>query len=101
MNVMHRGLTEEARQPSPTEHAPAREEDIRARAYAIWEDEGRPYGQHLEHWRRAADEVAALGRTPPPVNGARPKAAEAKAVKPATKAVKPSVSRTTKPKTKA
>jgi hypothetical protein len=30
-----------------------RERLIRERAYFIWEQEGRPEGRHLEHWRRA------------------------------------------------
>ena len=30
---------------------------IRERAYQIWEREGRPDGKHLEHWRRAEQEV--------------------------------------------
>jgi Protein of unknown function (DUF2934) len=34
---------------------------IRARAYAIWEDEGRPNGKHLEHWLQAKRLVAAEG----------------------------------------
>jgi hypothetical protein len=29
----------------------------RARAYEIWEQEGRPEGQHDEHWARAASEL--------------------------------------------
>jgi len=32
---------------------------IEARAYAIWEEEGRPFGKHLEHWLRAQRLVAA------------------------------------------
>lgn len=32
---------------------------IRERAYAIWEDEGRPDGRALEHWERAYHEVFA------------------------------------------
>ena len=32
---------------------------IRARAYAIWEEEGRPDGKHLEHWVRAKRLIAA------------------------------------------
>ena len=32
---------------------------IRARAHAIWEDEGRPQGRHHVHWRRAKRLVAA------------------------------------------
>ena len=29
----------------------------RERAYEIWEAEGRPHGQHDDHWRRAQDEM--------------------------------------------
>jgi hypothetical protein len=97
VNIMHRALAKEAHQLSPTEPGVAAEEDIRARAYAIWEDEGRPEGQHLEHWRRAADEVAAVQEAPQPLNGARPKAT--KTVK--SPAGKSPARRTTKPKTKA
>jgi hypothetical protein len=35
------------------------EEKIRERAYAIWEQEGRPDGKHLEHWSRAKRMIAA------------------------------------------
>ena len=34
-----------------------REQAIRERAYAIWEEEGRPGGQHLNHWFRAEAEI--------------------------------------------
>jgi Protein of unknown function (DUF2934) len=34
-----------------------REQAIRERAYAIWEEEGRPEGQHLNHWFRAEAEI--------------------------------------------
>ena len=34
-----------------------REEAIRRRAYAIWNESGRPVGQHLRHWRQAEQEV--------------------------------------------
>ncbi|MGJ7043800.1 DUF2934 domain-containing protein [Shinella sp. BE166] len=34
-----------------------KEQQHRERAYKIWEDEGRPYGQHADHWRRAGEEV--------------------------------------------
>jgi hypothetical protein len=34
----------------------AEEEPIRERAYAIWEEEGRPEARHLDHWQRAAAE---------------------------------------------
>jgi hypothetical protein len=31
---------------------------IRTRAYAIWEEEGRPEGRDWEHWHRAALEIS-------------------------------------------
>jgi Protein of unknown function (DUF2934) len=34
-----------------------KEQAIRERAYAIWEEEGRPDGKDLEHWCRAEDEI--------------------------------------------
>lgn len=48
------------------------EERIKARAYALWEEEGRPHGRHLEHWRLASEPSAANGpdadgaESPPP-----------------------------------
>ena len=30
---------------------------IRERAYAIWEEEGRPGGREWEHWERASYEI--------------------------------------------
>jgi len=36
---------------------PATDEQIRLRAYQIWEEEGRPDGRAEEHWQRASDEV--------------------------------------------
>jgi len=38
---------------------PSKIERIAARAYEIWEQEGRPTGKAEEHWRRAEQEVAA------------------------------------------
>lgn len=35
------------------------EQQIRERAYAIWEREGRPAGRHLEHWATAEQEIKA------------------------------------------
>jgi|SRR4051812_42979836 hypothetical protein len=32
-------------------------DDVRRRAYEIYEREGRPEGRHEEHWRRAEEEV--------------------------------------------
>jgi hypothetical protein len=33
------------------------EQAVRERAYAIWEEEGRPEGCHLDHWLRAEAEI--------------------------------------------
>ena len=35
----------------------ANEQAIRERAYAIWEEEGRPGDRHLDHWLRAEAEI--------------------------------------------
>lgn len=35
----------------------AREQAIRERAYAIWEQEGRPQGRDLDHWLQAETEI--------------------------------------------
>lgn len=37
---------------------------IKQRAYAIWEQEGRPHGRHDEHWKRASEEVHGLEDVP-------------------------------------
>jgi hypothetical protein len=34
-----------------------REAEIRERAYAIWENEGKPDGQQHEHWERAERQI--------------------------------------------
>jgi Protein of unknown function (DUF2934) len=33
------------------------ERDVNHRAYAIWEEQGRPEGKHLEHWQQALTEI--------------------------------------------
>lgn len=33
------------------------DEEIRLRAYQIWEEEGRPEGRDMMHWQQASDEV--------------------------------------------
>jgi hypothetical protein len=48
-----------------------REQLIAARAYQLWEEEGRPHGAHARHWEQARREVEATERKKP---GARPKA---------------------------
>ena len=35
------------------------ESQIRERAYAIWEEEGRPDGREWDHWERASYEILA------------------------------------------
>ena len=37
--------------------AATHEAAIRQRAYAIWENEGRPHGREWDHWARASHEV--------------------------------------------
>lgn len=34
-----------------------REQKIHERAHALWEQEGRPEGRHLDHWERARKEI--------------------------------------------
>jgi DUF2934 family protein len=43
---------------------PDTESLIRERAYAIWEQTGRPMGREMDHWFQAAKEVAVA--IPPP-----------------------------------
>ncbi|MGH6924045.1 MAG: DUF2934 domain-containing protein [Propylenella sp.] len=55
---------------------------IRDRAYAIWEEEGRPHGRDWEHWYRALQEIA--GPIAAPKNGgatAAPRAKQRKSAK--------------------
>jgi Protein of unknown function (DUF2934) len=42
---------------SSAEGNPDLEQAIRGRAYAMWEEEGRPEGRHLDHWVRAKAEI--------------------------------------------
>lgn len=35
----------------------SREKQIRARAHQLWEQEGRPEGQHQRHWEEASREI--------------------------------------------
>jgi len=55
-----------------------------ARAYAIWESEGRPHGRDHEHWLRAEREIAAEASPsqPSPKRPARKAAAKTPAAKP-------------------
>ena len=40
-----------------------RDHAIRERAYAIWEQDGRPEGRSLDHWSRAEAEIS-IEQTP-------------------------------------
>jgi hypothetical protein len=44
-------------------HMSELETRIRQRAYAIWEQSGRPEGCERQHWEQAAREILASGRT--------------------------------------
>ncbi|OHV79828.1 DUF2934 domain-containing protein [Ensifer sp. LCM 4579] len=50
------------------------EELIRRRAYAIWEQEGCPEGQHMRHWEQAFREMLGQNGSAPNLGngGARP-----------------------------
>ena len=41
-------------------------EQIRQRAYEIWEEEGRPVGAELRHWLQASDEFSEDEEPRPP-----------------------------------
>ncbi len=53
-----------------------REELIRRRAYAIWEQEGRPDGQHQRHWEQAAREMQGPEMQGPETQGSELEAPE-------------------------
>ncbi|MBV9016956.1 MAG: DUF2934 domain-containing protein [Alphaproteobacteria bacterium] len=42
---------------------PARDQAIRDRAYAIWEQDGRPEGRSLDHWLQAEAEIGIAVQT--------------------------------------
>ncbi len=45
---------------------------IRERAYAIWEEEGRPHGREWEHWERASHYVTTRRATANVAKAAKP-----------------------------
>ena len=67
-----------------------REQRIAARAYQLWEEEGRPHGAHDRHWEQASREIVASegkksargAKTPKPrakaAVGSKPSPAKAK-----------------------
>lgn len=62
-----------------------RDELLRARAYALWEEEGRPHGRDADHW--AAAEAELFG------DAAKPAAAPEATAKPARKPRAPAAPR--------
>ncbi|MCL4180764.1 MAG: cation-transporting P-type ATPase [Verrucomicrobia bacterium] len=66
------GSTDKPADPSPHDATDAKHEHSR-RAYALWEQAGRPDGRELEFWSRAETELAAEGKAPkPPGNAPHP-----------------------------
>jgi hypothetical protein len=58
------------------------DEIVRARAYALWENEGRPMGRDAEHWRMSEEEARKeLERLAAPKAKSQPKAKSAPAKK--------------------
>jgi hypothetical protein len=75
-----------------------REQQIRERAYAIWEGEGRPMNRADAHWLRAEAEIAREEARPNGATAPMPKrAASAKKRDPAGEAAAPAPRRRTKP----
>jgi Protein of unknown function (DUF2934) len=67
------------------------EEQVRHRAYAIWESEGRPGGREGEHWHQAMQEIVNLSCSLGPAAKAKGPAKKAPAKKaPAKSAARPS-----------
>ena len=61
------------------------ESRVRARAYALWESEGRPAGRDAEHWlvsEQATRAELAATADPAPKKAAKPKAAPRKKAAP-------------------
>ncbi len=52
----------------------SRDEWIKKRAYAIWEEEGYPTGRDAVHWEQASKERAAVEKTAPHGIEVKPKA---------------------------
>ncbi|KQV82131.1 DUF2934 domain-containing protein [Rhizobium sp. Root1220] len=53
-----------------------REHEQRKRAYKIWEDEGRPEGQHEDHWKRAEEQHEATEEEAAQVTDANQRASD-------------------------
>jgi hypothetical protein len=44
------------------------EERVRQRAHELWEEAGKPHGQHDLHWEQACREIEAESNEPPTVD---------------------------------
>ncbi|ESW88789.1 DUF2934 domain-containing protein [Mesorhizobium sp. C280B] len=55
-----------------------RQERIRQRAHAIWEQAGRPDGAHQQHWDQATAEIDAETAAPETASRPKPKARQPK-----------------------
>lgn len=63
-------------------------QQIAMRSYLIWEEEGRPHGQDVDHWLQAETELTALFNPPPrSPDGRARKASTSRAKTPARKKV--------------
>ena len=52
------------------------EDDIRKRAYALWEADGRPEGSRETHWLQASHELSRPTETEAPQTAAAPEATD-------------------------
>ena len=76
----------------------SQEQQIRERAYAIWEGEGRPLNRAEAHWLQAEAEIVRTAARP---NGALPLAKRAAAVRKPDSAGKPAAPAAPKRRTRA
>lgn len=77
-----------------------RDEQLRQRAYGIWQAEGEPHGRDRDHWERAERELSEAAPEEP-VAEAKPPARSKKAdAAPQTIAAEPKPKATRKPRTK-
>ncbi len=68
-------------------------EQISARAYQLWEEEGRPHGRDIEHWSRAAGELAGVTAAPATTSAALEVKAPAKRARAKAAATEPAAKR--------
>ena len=76
-----------------------RDQLIAARAYLLWEEEGRPHGAHERHWEQASREIMAAAEVKPRTRTAAKR--KTMAVKAGEPAVTAKATAPAKPKAKA